>query len=72
MNHAENGANARIAVDLENQTVVSPDGEELSFEIDPFKKRCLLEGLDDIALTLEKDAMITEFESRHRLSMPWL
>ena len=72
MDHAASGSNARITVSLEEQTVTAPDGETFSFEIDPFKKRCLLEGLDDVALTLEKEAEITAFESRHRLAMPWL
>ncbi len=72
MDHAANGSNARIVVDLEDQTVSAPDGGLFRFEIDPFKKRCLLEGLDDIALTLEKEAEITAFESRRRLAMPWL
>lgn len=72
MQHAESGQNARITVDLEKQTITGPDGDTYEFEIDPFKKRCLLQGLDDIALTLEKESNIAAFESRHRLAMPWL
>ena len=72
MSHARNGANARIIVDLENQQVEAPDGEVFKFEIDPFKKKCLLEGLDDIALTLQKVAHIDEFEGKKKHSTPWL
>ena len=72
MEHAESGANARISVDLEKQTVTSPDGETYGFQIDPFKKRCLVEGLDDVALTLEHEAEITAFEKRRQLATPWL
>ena len=72
MDHAKSGANARISVDLEEQTVTSPDGETYEFEIDSFKKRCLIEGLDDVALTLEREADITSFENRRRLAAPWL
>lgn len=72
MRHAAKGANARLTIDLEEQMVTSPDGENMNFDIDPFKKRCLLEGLDDVALTLEKEAEITAFETRHQLAMPWL
>ena len=72
MDHARNGANARIGIDLESQRVAAPDGESYGFEIDPFKKRCLLEGLDDIGLTLEKEAHIAKFEGVYRLSTPWL
>lgn len=66
------GSNARLTVDLESQRIELPDGEEMIFDIDPFKKECLLKGLDDIALTLKKEADITAFETRHRLAMPWL
>ena len=72
MEHARNGANAKIVVDLENQQLVAPDGESFRFEIDPFRKKCLLEGLDDIGLTLQKSSMIDEFEARRRLETPWL
>lgn len=72
MGHAESGDNARITVDLENQQVIGPDGDVHGFELDPFKKRCLLEGLDDIGLTLEKEPQIAKFEAEHRLAMPWL
>lgn len=65
------GSNARLTVDLESQRIELPDGEEMIFDIDPFRKECLLKGLDDIALTLKKEADITAFETRHRLAMPW-
>ena len=57
---AEKGANSIIEVDLENQTIASSDGEVFSFEVDPFKKHCLLNGLDDIGLTMEKEDQITQ------------
>jgi 3-isopropylmalate/(R)-2-methylmalate dehydratase small subunit len=72
MAEAEQGANARFTVDLVAQTVTGPDGEAHSFEIDPFRKRCLLEGLDDIGLTLEKRTAIDGFEARQRSAEPWL
>jgi 3-isopropylmalate/(R)-2-methylmalate dehydratase small subunit len=72
MDDAKRGANAVIEVDLENQTVTGPDGGEIRFEVDPFRKHCLFHGLDDIALTLEKTDDIDAFEERRRLSEPWL
>ena len=71
MSDAETGANARIIVDLEAQTVSRPDGEAFSFEIDAFRKRCLLEGLDDIGLTLERTPAIDAYEAGHA-GTPWL
>jgi len=72
MRAAENGANATFTVDLERQTVAGPDGESVKFEIDPFKKHCLLNGLDDIGLTLEHGKKIDGFEGRQKSSQPWL
>ena len=72
MKDAEKGSNARISVDLEAQTVSSSDGESLAFEIDPFKKRCLLEGLDDIGLTMEKAGSIDAFEAKASTDRPWV
>ncbi|MRU15761.1 3-isopropylmalate dehydratase small subunit [Roseovarius sp. A21] len=72
MKDAEKGSNARMTVDLEAQTVTTSDGEVVSFEIDPFKKHCLLEGLDDIALTLEKSSSIDTFEESATSSRPWV
>ncbi|MEM9812725.1 MAG: 3-isopropylmalate dehydratase small subunit [Pseudomonadota bacterium] len=71
MEDAERGANAVLTVDLEAQTVSRPDGSTVSFEIDPFKKACLLGGLDDIALTLGKEAKINSFEADYAARMPW-
>jgi len=72
MADAENGENARITVDLEAQTVASADGHEVHFEIDPFRKQCLLNGLDDISLSLEKVAAIDAFEGAQKAGHPWL
>ena len=72
MNDAEKGSNARITVDLENQVITSSDGEQFSFEIDPFRKHCLMEGLDDIGLTMEKAASIDAFEAQAAQSRPWV
>ena len=72
MDDAQRGANAVLTVDLESQTITGPDGGEIRFEIDPFQKHCLLEGLDDIDLTLEKEQAITDFEVKHRAATPWL
>ena len=62
----------RLAVDLEQQTVTAPGGESFRFEIDPFAKHCLLNGLDEIGLTLRHAAKIEAFEARHRQAQPWL
>jgi 3-isopropylmalate/(R)-2-methylmalate dehydratase small subunit len=72
MDDAERGANAILTVDLENQVIRGPDGGEIGFEIDPFRKRCLLEGLDDIGLSFEKLDAIEAFEARDRAERPWL
>jgi 3-isopropylmalate/(R)-2-methylmalate dehydratase small subunit len=71
MADAEMGANARLTVDLERQVVVRPDGEEIHFEIDPFRKHCLLNGLDDIGLTLEHDAAIDRYEAKLQAEQSW-
>jgi len=72
MKDAEKGANARITVDLEEQTVTMSDGDSFAFEVDSFKKHCLLEGLDDIGLTLEKVGAIDTFEARASAERPWV
>jgi 3-isopropylmalate/(R)-2-methylmalate dehydratase small subunit len=72
MKDAEKGANARIEIDLEAQTITSSDGEVFSFDVDPFKKHCLINGLDDIGLTLEKAASIQSYESRLAAERPWV
>ncbi|MCT4370332.1 3-isopropylmalate dehydratase small subunit [Yangia mangrovi] len=72
MKDAEKGANARMTVDLENQVVTTSDGEEFAFEVDPFRKHCLVEGLDDIGLTMEKAGAIDSFEAQAAQSRPWV
>lgn len=62
----------RLAVDLESQTVNTPSGESFKFEVDPFNKHCLLNGLDEIGLTLEHAEKIRAFEARHRERQPWV
>ena len=68
--HARPGA--EVAVDLVKQTVTGPDGVDYRFDIDPFKKECLLSGQDEIGLTLAREADIVAFEQRQRIEMPWL
>jgi len=68
---AERGSNATVTVDLESQEIRGPDGGIVHFEIDPFRKHCLLNGLDDIGLTLEKAAAIDSFEKK-LADRPWL
>ncbi len=72
MDDARKGANARISVDLESQVVTASDGTEFRFDVDAFKKHCLLHGLDDIGLTLEKAASIDSFENSAAKSRPWV
>jgi len=72
MDDAERGQNARLTIDLENQTISGPDGGSVHFDIDPFRKHCLLEGLDDIGLTLKKGDSIDTFEDQQKASQPWL
>ena len=72
MDDAQKGANARITVDLAAQTVTSSDGHSFHFEVDPFRKHCLLNGLDDIDLTLEKSAAIDAFEKTAATLRPWV
>ncbi len=72
MDDAERGANATLTVDLESQTISGPDGGTVKFDIDPFRKHCLLNGLDDIGLTLGKAAKIDDYEAKQRLEQPWL
>lgn len=72
MDEAAKGANARLTVDLEAQTVTAPDGTAYRFEIDPHHKHCLLEGLDDIGQTLQQAPAIDAFEARMRTATPWL
>ncbi|WP_299727952.1 3-isopropylmalate dehydratase small subunit [uncultured Tateyamaria sp.] len=72
MKDAEKGANARMTVDLAAQTVTTSDGEVFSFEVDAFKKHCLIEGLDDIGLTMAKADSIQSFETQAAQARPWV
>jgi 3-isopropylmalate/(R)-2-methylmalate dehydratase small subunit len=71
MKDAQKGANARVEVNLEDQTITASDGDVIKFDIDPFRKHCLLNGLDDIGLTLEKAASIDSFEAKAGVARPW-
>ncbi|UWR58478.1 3-isopropylmalate dehydratase small subunit [Phaeobacter inhibens] len=72
MKDAEKGANARMTVDLEAQEITTSDGEVIKFEVDAFKKHCLLNGLDDIGLTMEKATSIASFEDKAAQERPWV
>lgn len=72
MDDASRGANAVLTVDLENQVIKGPDGGEIAFEVDQFRKHCLINGLDDIGLTLEKADAIDAYEARANAERPWL
>ena len=72
MKDAQRGANARISVDLEGQTVTSSDGQSYAFEVDAFRKHCMMNGLDDIWLTLEKAPSIDSFEKAAADLRPWV
>ena len=72
MDDAERGANAILTIDLESQTIKGPDGGSITFEIDPFRKHCLLEGLDDIGLTMQKQDNIKSFEEKLSRLRPWV
>jgi 3-isopropylmalate/(R)-2-methylmalate dehydratase small subunit len=71
MDDAERGANAVVSIDLERQEITGPDGGRIGFEVDPFRKHCLLNGLDDIGLTMEKADAIDAFEARMQAAQPW-
>ena len=71
MDDAQKGANARQTIDLEAQTVTTSDGRVFNFEVDSHRKHCLLNGLDDIGLTMEKAASIDSFEKKAAASRPW-
>ena len=72
MKDAEKGANARIQIDLLGQTVTSSDGVVINFQVDDFKKHCLLNGLDDISLSLEKSSSIESYEATIAVERPWV
>ncbi len=69
---AEKGANARMEIDLEAQTVTASDGQVFAFEVDAFKKHCLMNGLDDIGLTMEKAVSIDSYEAKAATLRPWV
>lgn len=71
LDDASRGSNAIVTVDLENQQITGPDGGSIGFEIDEFRRHCLLNGLDDIGLTLEKSASIETFEAERETARPW-
>jgi 3-isopropylmalate/(R)-2-methylmalate dehydratase small subunit len=71
MDDAARGSNAVITIDLENQVITGPDGGSIAFEVDPFRKHCLLNGLDEIGLTMEKAEAIDAFESEMHARQPW-
>jgi 3-isopropylmalate/(R)-2-methylmalate dehydratase small subunit len=68
---AERGANATLSIDLEAQEIRGPDGGKVKFEIDPFRKHCLLNGLDDVGLTMVKKDQIASYEDRAKVARPW-
>lgn len=72
MKDSEKGANARMTIDIEAQTVTTSDGDVFAFEVDAFKKHCLMEGLDDIGLTMAKAASIDSFEAQASQARPWV
>ena len=72
MDDAEHGANATVTIDLENQVITGPDGGEVKFDLDEFKKHCLFNGLDDIGLTMKNAAKIDDYEDAQKSSQPWL
>ena len=69
---AENGSNARITINLEEQEIIRPNGVKVAFDLDEYKKHCLIEGLDDIAVTLDKKTKIDSFEIKAEKKFPWL
>ncbi len=71
LDDASRGANATLTIDLEAQEIRGPDGGVIKFDIDPFRKRCLLEGLDDIGLTMEKAKSIDSYEEKVKAARPW-
>ena len=72
MKDAEKGSNSRMIVDLENQNIETSDGDVIAFDVDPHSKHCLINGLDDIGLTLEKVVSIDAFETKMAQSAPWV
>ena len=71
MENAERGANAKLSIDLETQEITGSDDDVIKFEVNEFKKHCLLNGLDDIGLTMQKNDKINDYEARLKISQPW-
>ena len=72
MYDANNGANSILDIDLENQQIGRPNGDKINFQIDEFRKHCLINGLDDIGLTMQKQDSIGDFEKRREIEQPWV
>jgi 3-isopropylmalate/(R)-2-methylmalate dehydratase small subunit len=72
MDDAKRGANATMTIDLENQEIKGPDGGTIKFDVDSFRKHCLLNGLDDIGITLQKDKSIQSYEEKQNAERPWM
>jgi 3-isopropylmalate/(R)-2-methylmalate dehydratase small subunit len=72
MADAERGENARMTVDLEAQEITTSDGDVIKFDVDPHRKHCLMEGLDDIGQTMQKEAYIDAFEAKANAQRPWV
>ena len=72
MDDADNGANSVLDIDLENQHIGRPNGEKINFEIDEFRMHCLINGLDDIGLTMQKQSNIDDFEKKREAEKPWI
>jgi len=68
---ADRGANATLTIDLEKQEIRGPDGGVIKFEIDAFRKHCMLNGLDDIGLTQQKKSKIVSYEEKAKAARPW-
>ncbi|MGX1198309.1 3-isopropylmalate dehydratase small subunit [Parvibaculum sp. MBR-TMA-1.3b-4.2] len=72
MDDAERGSNAVVTIDLEAQEIRGPDGGVIKFDVDPFRKHCLMEGLDDVGLTLQKEGEIADYETKQKEIQPWV
>jgi 3-isopropylmalate/(R)-2-methylmalate dehydratase small subunit len=72
MDDAERGANAVVTIDLQAQEIRGPDGGMIKFDVDPFRKQCLLNGWDDIGLTLRAEDKISAYEKDHKAQAPWV
>jgi len=72
MDDAKRGANATMTIDLENQEIKGPDGGTIKFDVDPFRKHCLTNGLDDIGLTMQKEKSIKSYEEKLQADRPWM